>query len=99
MRARSLLPLLCLLVRCTSAPPPRPADTAPPQPTADLVLLGGIVETLDPATSGATAIAIKDGKIARVGSDADIKRWIGAPTKVVELKGRAAVPGLVDSHM
>jgi hypothetical protein len=70
---------------------------------ADLVLVGGAVVTMERSAShpanGATAIAIKDGKIARVGSDGEIERWIGPDTKVIGLAGRVAVPGLVDSHM
>src|SRR5687768_9720100 len=65
---------------------------------ADLVLRGGRIwagKGLPPAT----AIAMRDGRIAAVGSDADIAGWIGASTKVVDLAGRLAVPGFNDAHV
>lgn len=103
MCARPSFPLLLLgsvlSIDCGSGPEPRPAEAAQALPKADLVLIGGTVETLDAALPNATAIAVKGGKIARVGSDEEIKRWIAPETKVIELGGRAVVPGLVDSHM
>lgn len=103
MCARPNFPLLLLgsvlLIDCGSGPDPRPPEASQASPTADLVLIGGAVETLDAALPTATALAIKGGKIARVGSDEEIKRWIASDTKVIELGGRAVVPGLVDSHM
>jgi predicted amidohydrolase YtcJ len=88
----------CTLLGCPpSAPPPeKPAVTVPPR--ADLVLVSGNVETLDPGTPKASAVAIKEGRIAAVGSDDDIKPWIGDQTRVVELHGKTVLPGLVDSH-
>jgi predicted amidohydrolase YtcJ len=68
-------------------------------PFADLVLHNGSVYTLDALSSKASALAIKDGIITFVGSNADAACHIGNTTKVVDLNGRAATPGLVDAHM
>ena len=65
---------------------------------ADLILHGGKVVTLDKRSSIAQAVAIRDGKFLAVGSDADVKRFSGPSTKVIDLAGRTVVPGLNDSH-
>ncbi len=69
------------------------------KPAADLVLLNGKVVTLDPAIPQAEALAVVGEKIAAVGRSKDIKAYIGASTKVVDLQGNLAVPGLIDSHL
>ncbi len=51
-----------------------------------------------PAAKFAEAVAIANWRILAVGSDAEIKSYIGANSKVIDLKGRLAVPGLIDSH-
>ena len=67
---------------------------------ADLILHNGKVVTLDRKLAVEQAVAIKDGKIAAVGSDAAIlKSQRGANTKVVDLQGKMVLPGLVDSHV
>jgi len=65
---------------------------------ADLILHGGKIVTLDKRSSIAQAVAVRDGKFLAVGSDADVKRFSGPATKVIDLGGRTVVPGLNDSH-
>jgi predicted amidohydrolase YtcJ len=64
----------------------------------DVILLNGKITTLDRAKPGAQAVAIKDGRIAAVGSDREIGPLAGPRTKKIELGGRRVVPGLIDSH-
>lgn len=66
--------------------------------TADLVLLGGRVQTVDPALPRATALAVQAGRVVSVGTDEDVRRLAGPQTRVVQLDGRTIVPGLVDTH-
>ncbi len=66
--------------------------------TADLVLTGGKVVTVDPAVAEAEAIAVRDGRIAAVGSSAEIASWTVPDTRVVELDGRLALPGFIEGH-
>ena len=66
--------------------------------TADLVLILGRIITVDPADAVAQAIAIRDGKIIAVGSDALVLRLAGPATRRIDLHGRTATPGLIDSH-
>src|ERR1700752_181658 len=71
------------------------SDTAP---VADLILFHGRVLTVDSHDSIAQGIAIRDGKIIAVGSDPDILRLGGAATRRIDLHGRTATTGLIDSH-
>ncbi|MBN1485915.1 MAG: amidohydrolase family protein [Chloroflexia bacterium] len=80
-----------------------PAATAsfspvPSGEAADLVLRGGKVITVDPADTIAQAVAVKNGLIQAVGTDADVAPYLGAATRIVELAGRALTPGLIDPH-
>lgn len=66
---------------------------------ADLVLRGGSVLVLDEAARRETAIAITDGRIVAVGGDAEVSSFIDAATRVIELDGRAVLPGINDAHL
>jgi predicted amidohydrolase YtcJ len=65
---------------------------------ADLVLANGIVRTMDSAGSTAEAVAVRDGRIVRIGRSADVKAMAGPDTRVVDLQGAAVLPGFIDSH-
>ncbi|MFG2830621.1 amidohydrolase [Streptomyces sp. NPDC048434] len=71
---------------------------APSRTTADTVLTGARVRTLDPARPWAEAVAVKDGRIAAVGDGRDVRDWRGAATEVIDLAGATLTPGLVDGH-
>ena len=70
-----------------------------PSGRADRVYFNGIIFTADAGSSGATALAIRDGRILYVGSDAALARYIGPTTVKVDLQHRFLMPGLVDGHM
>lgn len=65
----------------------------------DLAILGGRIATMDPARSWASAIAVRDGRIVAVGSDATIRPNIDARTRVIEARGRTVTPGFGDAHV
>jgi predicted amidohydrolase YtcJ len=66
---------------------------------ADMILHGGKVVTADNRFTVAEAVAIKDGRIVAVGTSRDVlARERGANTRVIDLKGRSVLPGLMDSH-
>jgi hypothetical protein len=79
-----------------SKEPAGPVDDAA---AADLALKGGAIYTMDGSRSWAQAVAISDGRIVYVGTDAGAKEHIGPQTKVVDLKGRMVVPGFQDVHI
>jgi hypothetical protein len=66
---------------------------------ADVVYRNGFVYTVDGVRSRAEAFAVKDGKFIAVGSNDDMKAVTGKDTKVVNLKGRMVMPGLIDTHI
>src|SRR5688500_15094014 len=68
-------------------------------PAADLAILGAAVRALDPARPRAPAVAVRDGLIVAVGDDAEVREHTGPQTELVDGRGMAVVPGLVDSHI
>ncbi len=67
---------------------------------ADLILHNGKIVTVDAKFSIQQAVAIKNGRIAAVGSDREVlKAERGPRTRVVDLRGRTVLPGLIDSHL
>ncbi len=66
---------------------------------ADTVLRGGKIITVDGAFSIKQAVAIRDGRFVAVGSDGEIRDYIGPGTRVIDLFGRSVIPGLIDSHI
>ncbi|RWA46192.1 hypothetical protein AU476_36880 [Cupriavidus sp. UYMSc13B] len=64
-----------------------------------LILVNGKFATLDRANPQADAVAIQDGRFVGVGTRQDIMKLAGAQTRVIDLNGRRAIPGLIDSHM
>ncbi|MGB9429382.1 MAG: amidohydrolase [Gammaproteobacteria bacterium] len=65
---------------------------------ADLVLHGGVIETLNPTQPEVQALAVRDGKILAVGSDTAIAHYIGKHTRVLDLHGAFVTPGFVEGH-
>jgi predicted amidohydrolase YtcJ len=67
--------------------------------TADLILLHGRILTLDERSSVREAMAVSEGRIAAFGRSMDIMKLAGRTTRVVDLRGRTVIPGLIDSHI
>ncbi|NQV06248.1 amidohydrolase [bacterium] len=66
---------------------------------ADLVLRGAPVYTVDPGSPWARAVAVSDGVISAVGSEADIAPLIGPDTRVIDVPAdHLVLPGFIDSH-
>jgi predicted amidohydrolase YtcJ len=74
-------------------------NTATAMAPADLAYRNGYVYTVDANDSVQKALAIRDGRIVYVGDEAGIDVYIGPRTRVVDLRGRMLMPGLVDGHM
>ena len=95
---RSWLPVL-LLASLTATAADAPIKGFPPALTpADLVLRDASIATLDPLQPHAQALAVKDGKIAALGSDEAIAHYIGPRTKVLDLHGAFVTPGFIEGH-
>lgn len=65
---------------------------------ADLVMLNGNIITVDSNNTIVQAIAVMDDKIISLGSNDEIKNLIGDSTDVIDLKGKTAIPGFIESH-
>jgi len=65
---------------------------------ADLVLRRGVLYPVVPEARLEGSLAIANGRVVAVGSDADVSSLIGPDTRVEDLDGRMVVPGLIDAH-
>jgi len=73
------------------------APAAPPAP-AMLVIVNANIYTAADAAPRAQALAVGGGTVVAIGSEATVKPFIGPRTRVVDLGGKALLPGLIDSH-
>jgi predicted amidohydrolase YtcJ len=83
---------IMLAVAVVAAPAPASAQVA------DTVLVGGKIVTVDDRFTLAQALAIRDGRIVKVGAPAEIEALKGPQTRVIDLAGRTVIPGLIDNH-
>ena len=65
---------------------------------ADLVLLGGKIVTVDASMPEAQALAARGDRIVALGTDEEIEAYIDDDTRVIDLDGQLAVPGLIEGH-
>jgi predicted amidohydrolase YtcJ len=86
--------LLGLLVAQASA------QTLPPEVIryADTVLYNGKVATADADFTLTQAVAVRDGKVLKVGKDAEILPLAGPQTRKIDLQGKTLIPGIIDTH-
>lgn len=66
---------------------------------AELVLTNGSIYTMDGGRSWAESLAIGEGRILYVGSQAGLSEWIGPETRRMDLQGRMVLPGFHDAHV
>ncbi len=85
--AAALAPLFMTGARRAAAPEP-----------ADLVLVNGKVVTVDDKLPEARALAVRGDRIVAVGTEKEIRSLVGPSTRVIDLAGALAIPGLIDSH-
>jgi predicted amidohydrolase YtcJ len=74
------------------------ASAASAAEPADLVLTNAVAHTVDASRPRAEAVAVRGGRIAAVGSTAELRAFVGAKTRVMDLQGRTLVPGFEDAH-
>lgn len=64
---------------------------------ADLVFINGKVFTGVPGQPLVSAVAVENGKISKVGSDAEIQALADSGTQRVDLAGKVLMPGMIDT--
>ncbi len=67
--------------------------------SADIALVNGKILTVDASFSTRQAVAARGERILSVGDNSQIKQFIDSDTKVIDLKGKMLVPGLIDNHV
>ncbi len=75
-----------------------PPDQSPQTAAADAVYLNAKIYTVDADHSWASAMAVTNGKIVAIGSDADMAAHTGNGTAVHDLQSRMVMPGIHDTH-
>ncbi|TCW83980.1 amidohydrolase [Burkholderia sp. SRS-46] len=73
--------------------------TTPSPKSPDVIFRNGRFTTLNPSRPTASAVAITDGVFSAVGDDSEVMALAAGHTQVVDLGGRAALPGLIDNHL
>jgi predicted amidohydrolase YtcJ len=71
----------------------------PALPSADLILHGARITTMDGARPVAEAVAVQGGRFVAVGTAHDVMARRGPATRVIDAGGRTVIPGLNDSHI
>ena len=66
--------------------------------TPDMILRNGKIATLDADDRFVEALAVKGGRIVALGGNDEIDGLKGSATEVIDLAGRLAIPGIIDSH-
>jgi predicted amidohydrolase YtcJ len=98
--------LAALVAACTSSPlpsssvsnSPRASSSAGSKAGVRLAFLGGPILTMSPDQPRVEAVAIDAGRIAAVGTEAEVSQLFGSETQVVDLRGHTMLPAFVDAH-
>ena len=72
---------------------------AAPVCAADRLFVNGSFITLEPSLPRASAMLVREGRIAAIGESVALRAAASAQTVVIDLQGRTVIPGLVDSHI
>lgn len=92
MNRRSFLASVAMAGLVAAAPSAFAAEPA------DVIYTGGPILTMDDDMARAEAVAVRAGRIVAVGPAADVMALKGDGTRIVDLGGRAMLPGFVDPH-
>lgn len=65
----------------------------------DLILVNADIRTMDPHFPRVRALAVRDGRVTALGSDADIGALAGTGTRLIDAGGRLVLPGFHDTHI
>lgn len=91
---RNVIAWLAVMLVCGAGPGARAAARP-----AEMILVNGKIVTLNPRVLMVQAVAIEQGRFVAVGTNEQIRAYAGPGTRVVDLRGRTVIPGLIDSHI
>jgi predicted amidohydrolase YtcJ len=89
------LSIIALLFLAGRMPQARQQPATAP---ADLLLTNAVVVTVDEDVPQAEAVAVRGDRIIALGTSAELKKYIGPATQVVDLQGQLVTPGFIESH-
>src|ERR1700753_3852928 len=75
-----------------------PGQGLPENMAADTLLVNGHIYTANPDAPWAEAVAIRGNRIEAIGSTDEVLAQSGWHTKTIDLGGRMAMPGIIDTH-
>lgn len=64
----------------------------------ELVFTGGVIHSVDATDATHSALLVRDGRIAAIGSDAEVRAAASGAARLIDLGGRTVVPGFIDAH-
>jgi predicted amidohydrolase YtcJ len=99
MKLRASLALLTVFLVACAEKAEEPVAVVSLVVPADMVLINGGIYTVDDDRSRVEAVAIRDGVFVKVGNNAEIEPLVGPETRVIDLTGKWALPGLHDAHV
>ena len=88
----------CLIACALALLVAAPTGAGPARADADLILINGHVLTVDAKDTVAEAVAVRAGRIVAVGTSVAVRALAAPNARVIDLHGRTATPGLIDSH-
>ncbi len=88
----------CLFLVVLMIPSAGVAPSAWQEEPATLVVTNGKIRTVEDSLPEAQAIAVRGDRIVALGSAADMRRYIGTSTEVIDVQGQLVVPGLIEGH-
>lgn len=68
------------------------------QVPADMIISGGTIYTVDDSKPTVEAVAVLSGKIVFAGSAAEVEKYKGEQTQMIDLQGQTMTPGFIESH-
>jgi predicted amidohydrolase YtcJ len=98
VEARAIRRALCALAALATLGCPPVEEPRVCGRMADTVFVGGDVVTANESMPEAEALAVRNGRIVAVGRETEIRGCVGPATTVVDLAGRALLPGLIEAH-
>src|ERR1700682_3013599 len=88
--------LICVASAASAGTPDSAGAPSPNRHSADVILTNGHILTEDSHGSVVEALAIRDGRLIALGTNAQILPLADRATRVIDLHGRTATPGLID---
>ncbi len=70
----------------------------PGKKSADMVILGGTIYTVNDKQPTVEAVVVKGDKIEFAGTEKEAREWIGDSTRIIDLKGKTMTPGFIEGH-